>query len=428
MKKILLVAYAFPPIPYGGSYRSLRLCRGLVARGVSCHVVTVRELDDVPNDYHLAAQIPSQVAVTRTSIIDPWRRYQAVKRRYLGKRWFKYVNKVISLLLRGITFPDHMLLWVPFAYLHSRRICKAHDIDTVLVSSPPDSAHLVGWMLQRSLKVRWVADFRDPIHGNVARVSMIEPKALLDKMEKWLLKRYDRFVALRADILLANTETHARQLKMEYGLEHVHVVRNSYDPADYEGLLNLPRFPLYTIAHVGSVYGRRNPEVLFKALSRIVEEASPERPALELIFLGLGGNTLAEQIEQFGLSDYVKVREQVPHDQALEVMCRSHLLLLIKATGKWSLGQIPGKFFEYIGSRNRILCIGPKGSEVASLIREHDLGEVVEDDMEEMLAILKRNYHQFAEDGGCQRLAVQQVSPFSSVKMVESVYRILYKE
>ncbi len=105
-------------------------------------------------------------------------------------------------------------------------------------------------------------------------------------------------------------------------------------------------------------------------------------------------------------------------------MRRAHLLLLIKATGKWSKGQIPGKFFEYVGSRNPVLCIGPKESEVATLIQDQALGYVVEDDLAEMTAVMRAIYDQYLQTGTTPMLTEKQIQPFSSVEMVEKMVKL----
>ncbi len=195
--------------------------------------------------------------------------------------------------------------------------------------------------------------------------------------------KYDRLVACTADDLVANTDTHAEQLLQKYGCTNVQVIRNSYDPADF---LNKEKqkYPVFTIAHVGSIYGKRNPDLLFAAIQQLASEYAPERLKLQIVFLGLGGDSLRENVERFQLTEYVKVKNQVPIMRPLNPCVG----LMIKATGKWSKGQIPGKFFEYVGSRNLVLCIGPKKSEVATLIKKHELGYVVEDNLSEMVSRL----------------------------------------
>jgi len=424
MKKILFIAYVFPPNPYGGTFRALRLCRGFSEQDIECHVVTIKEYPDIPNDHGLLAGIPESIRIYRTPILDPWRRYQPYKKRFAGKVWFRFANKIISLMLRPLTFPDHMLFWVPVAVFKSRQLIKQHDIDTVLVSSPPDSSQLIGWILRKTCKIQWIADFRDPIYGNVAQVNMANPSGLIDRLQRFTLEKYDRMIATAANVIIANTETHARELTIKYGCTDVHVIRNSFDPGDFSHISDA-QADVLTIAHVGSVYGKRNPDLLFAAVSQLAKECKPEKLRLKLVFLGLGSDSLQESIIRYDVANYVEVRGQAPHDEALRTMCRSHLLLLIKATGNWSRGQIPGKFYEYVGSRKPILCIGPLDSEVADLIRDHKLGYVVEDSLEEMLVLLRTLYRTFSSEGALPPLHDKQLEPFSSGVMVEKMCSVI---
>ncbi len=75
-----------------------------------------------------------------------------------------------------------MLFWVPFAVFKARKVIREQGIDAVLVSSPPDSSQFVGWILKKWMKIKWIADFRDPIYGNVAQVNLINPSSTMDKL------------------------------------------------------------------------------------------------------------------------------------------------------------------------------------------------------------------------------------------------------
>jgi glycosyltransferase involved in cell wall biosynthesis len=423
--KVLIISYAFPPIPFGGTYRALRLCRGLTDQSdIDCHVLTLQEYSDFPNDYELLKKVPDSVVVHRVPIFDPWRHYQKIKEKNIGKNWFKVVHKLVSFALRFITFPDHMIFWVPSAVVKASKIIKKEGMDTILVSSPPDSSQLIGWCLKKWLKVRWVADFRDPIYGNVAQVNLIDPTNLMDRVQKKLLLRYEQLIISSADFLVANTETHAEHLRHK-GYSDVQAIRNSFDLEEFATIGEEARHPILTIAHVGSIYGNRNPKLLFAAIKQLASEYAPESLKVQIVFLGYGGGSLSDTIEEYGVGEYVKIVAQVPHHEAIEYMCRSHLLLLIKATGKWSKGQIPGKFFEYIGAANPVLCVGPKESEVASLIQEHELGFVVEDDVNELLVILRRIYDEYLRTGKTKSLTKQQTEPFSSATMVSKMSQVL---
>ncbi|MEW8506763.1 MAG: hypothetical protein AB2598_08640 [Candidatus Thiodiazotropha sp.] len=425
MKKILLIAYTFPPIPYGGSFRALRISQGLVEKGVECHVLTIKEYPDIPNDYGLLGKVPSDVRIHRTKIVDPWRRYQGIKNKYKDKTGFGIVNKIVSLWLRTITFPDHMLLWLPFAYIKAYKIIKQHNIENVIVTSPPHSSLFIGWLLKKTLKIKWIADLRDPIYGNVAQVHLINPKSKLDKLEAGLLKRFDNFVTETADVTIANTKHHSEVLKESHPTKEITFIRNSYDPDDYRDSA-IEKQDDFIISHVGSIYGKRSPDILFSSLRRLIDGAAPKQLKIKVIFVGLTSTTLKDSIDEYGLESYVEIREMVPHREAINTMCNSNLLLLIKATGPWSTGQIPGKFFEYVGTGKRILCLGPEDSEVAALIGDNKLGYVVSEDTEKLDKIVLGEYEEFV--GNNDNVAIDDTTKkqFSKTEMNEKIYRLIW--
>jgi len=423
VNKLLVVAYVFPPIPYGGTYRTLRLCKGLDNLGVKIHVLTINQYDDIPNDYDLLSQIPKSATVHRTPIIDPWRRYQSWKKRHNRMYGFRYINKIVSLILRLISIPDHMNLWVPFATLRGLKIIKDHSIDNIYVSSPPNSSQMIGYLLKKFTKVKYIADFRDPIVGNIAEVNLIRPSDFLSKIEKWIRIKFEKLIVNNADKVVINTETHRKELLNKFRINKFYPIRNSYDDADYKGVSE-EKYQRFTIAHVGSMYALRRADVLFSAIRRLEKQMLPQTLSLQVLFVGLHDGGLEEAIAKFGIEKYVKIKPLLPHREAIRIMIKSHLLLLIKATGEGSYGQIPGKFFEYLGTKSRILCLGPKKSEVAEIIHRLSAGNVVEGDEEEMLDVLRTEYRNYLT-GNVGSLTNLTIKDFNSKKMVHDLLLLL---
>ena len=123
-KKILIIAYPFPPIPYSGTYRIIRICKGLSRLGVEVHALSIKIDDNIPNDYDLLKKLPNDINIHRTYIPDTWLHYQQWNKNNKDRKGFKYINKILSFLLRFITIPDHQIFWLPFAVIHSRKILK----------------------------------------------------------------------------------------------------------------------------------------------------------------------------------------------------------------------------------------------------------------------------------------------------------------
>ena len=393
-EKILIIAYPFPPIPYSGTYRIIRICKGLSRLGVEVHSLSIKIDDNIPNDYDLFDKLPKDINIHRTYIPDPWLLYQKWKKNNKDRKGFKYINKILSLLLRLITIPDHQIFWIPFAVFHGRKIIKKHHIKTILISSPPNSSQLIGYFLKKVTKVKWLADFRDPIVGNVAATHLINPTDFISKIEIRILVALENLVVKNADIAIANTETHRKELTEKFKTDNFITIRNSFDEDDYKGFLK-EKYNKFTIAHIGSMYGLRKADILFEAIKKLEELIAPEVLKLQILFVGQGVDDLKWSVNNYGVEKYVEMKGMVPHKEAIQIMMRSHLLLLVKATGEGSLGQIPAKFFEYVGTKNKVLCLGPKKSEVAKIIRALNVGYVIEKDEMSLLDILNREYQRF---------------------------------
>lgn len=429
MKKkhnILLIAYTFPPLPFGGTYRSLRLCKQFSEMDINLHVLTINIYKDIPNDFSLLRQVPELVKIHRTPIIDPYRAYRSKKNKFSTTFFYKCANKIIPLLLRFITVPDHMVLWNITAIPAALKIIDKYNIDSVLVSSPPDSTLFIGYVVKKLRKIKWVADLRDPIVGNVAAVDLIKNNDIITIFIRKFLKSYNRLIIKNADVTIANTNTHLRQLKVEFPEKKVFTVRNSYDEGDFTGSVNL-KYNVFTISHLGSYYGLRSADLIFKAVKRLEASVAPKDLKLQILFYGLHDSKLDLAIKKHGVEKYVKVNDIVPHHEAIQVMRASHLLLLLKATGKEALGQIPGKFFEYVGSKNKIFCIGPENCEVGEIIKKYELGYIIENDEKKALRILKDNYSKFLAGDHLENKDTN-LKKFSSNIMAQKILSIIEKE
>ena len=70
MKKLLVIAYHFPPCALSGTYRTLAWLRLLAQRSWDITVVTVKN-PEPPLDYKLLKKIPNSVKILRAPYINP---------------------------------------------------------------------------------------------------------------------------------------------------------------------------------------------------------------------------------------------------------------------------------------------------------------------------------------------------------------------
>ena len=153
MKRLLLVAYYFPPLAGSGVFRPLRMSRYLGRHGWSVTVVTASARVRVLKDPDLVKEIPSSVEVERVGSIEPRNGLIALHKLGLGglartiEPWF--------------LIPDDQRGWVPFATRSALALHRANPFHAVVATAGPYSTLLVGQAVKHRTGIPFVADFRD---------------------------------------------------------------------------------------------------------------------------------------------------------------------------------------------------------------------------------------------------------------------------
>ena len=173
----------------------------------------------------------------------------------------------------------------------------------------------------------------------------------------------------------------------------IHVITNGYDIQPNEKTELDSKF---SMSHIGSLLSKRNPEVLWKVLNDIIEENADFSLDLQLNFVGLISENVLESIERYNLSNYINNVGYVSHKEAINYQKKSQLLLLIEIDSEDTKCIIPGKLFEYMVSNRPIIALGPKASDVETIIKETNTGDYVYyDDYNALKNIILNHYMAF---------------------------------
>ena len=342
-KKILIIAYVFPPIAYAGTHRTLRLCKYLSRLGDELHVITIKVQRDLHNDFDLLNKVKNEVTIHRTKTIDVWRYYQKYKGRFLKTKTGQFIDRIMSFFIEILSQPDHMNLWVPFAVTTARGIIKRHHIDLIYTTSPPHSQLLTGYLLKKMTNLPWIADLRDPILFNIGSVNW-------KNYERAANRFLEKLTLGNTDAIITNTRAARDALTLKYNHPKVFCIPNSFDEDDFKEL-PARKYPKFTISHLGTVYKFRNSEALFEVIAFLLRSGQIRPEEFEVRFYGIIDNVLPATIKKYKLWEYIKIKSLVNHREALEIMKRSHMLLLLKGFDAKGLGQIPGKIIRV--SRHR---------------------------------------------------------------------------
>jgi glycosyltransferase involved in cell wall biosynthesis len=432
-RRVLFVTFHFPPDARVGALRCQKFVKYLPEFGWSPEVLTVREECHPAVDPSRLADV-ARAQVWRTGLmpnpLDVALHVRAVWRRWLklaapdneaggGGRsavadptyvrpvgWFR--RSVFSLL----QLPDRHVGWLPFGVLRGWELCRSRRIAAIVTSGPPQTCHLIGLLLHRLTGVAWIVDFRDPWVGNAYKPDFART-ALSDRLDRAM----EAAVVRRAARVVSISARHRSQLVKAYPAEppaKFVTIPNGFDPADFPVSAPADRDDgVFTVAHVGTIYGRRSADACLAALARAIQEGAIPAAGVRMRFVGSinEDERLRALVARYGLGAVVEFTGAVPYPQALRLMRQADLLLLL---AQEQPEQIPLKTFEYLGVGAPILAIAGEGA-TADLVREAG-GLVSGDDPEEIKAALLECYlghrSRDAGDRSTSRQARTDVSAF----------------
>lgn len=377
MKKVLIIAYYWPPAGGPGVQRWLKFVKYLREFNVE-PVVYVPENPQYPLvDNSFLSEVPEGITIYKQPIFEPYRFAS-----FLSKKKTKQISSgiiqtknqsVIEKLLlwiRGNFFiPDARKYWVrpSVEYLHG--ILEKEGIETIITTGPPHSVHLIGHYLKEFNKLNWIADFRDPWTS-----IGYHKKLKLTKLAKNRHKELEKLVLNSADKIVVTSETTKKEFR-QLSNKPIKVITNGYDTSRPE---NIALDKQFTISHIGSMLSGRNPENLWQVLSELIKENESFKRHIRLQFIGVLSKDVFKSLKAHGLEPFLDVVGYVGHDLAITYQQKSQVLLLAEIDSDETKGIIPGKLFEYMASGRPILGVGPRDWEVSNLIAKTKTGAIFE--------------------------------------------------
>jgi glycosyltransferase involved in cell wall biosynthesis len=373
--RILLVAYFYPPSRDTGVLRPAAMAKWLRRLGHEVTVLTTSAYGTGPGD---AAE-----DVVRTADAQRWRARLAGKDS-IGALFDAPTYSGKPHPLSKVIVPEALAAaWMPFARARALRLQKERPFDCVITSSPPESAHAIGYALRRR-GVPWVADIRDAWTFEPLRPRF--PTAAQRRLDERLERRW----LSAADVVVCVSEPAAEDLRRRNIADPV-LIRNGWDPdsapapGEPTGLLAADRVSLVYTGRFGS-YGR-DPAPMIDGLAELARTDPESAAKLDLV---IAGPLTAEEARLFerDVSPARIVRlGPMPRERALALQREADALLLIAQPARSQLLNI--KLFEYAASGTPILALAA-GTEAGAVAAALGATVAAADDPGSIAAALKR--------------------------------------
>jgi glycosyltransferase involved in cell wall biosynthesis len=394
-RSVLIASYHFPPDAAVGALRPARFGRILAELGWRVSVLTVHDeqcpvkdpgravgLDGIETvRVREAGSLLERIASAKTWLSTTRRHASGQERakripvpsgeplgaESLLARVKRYTLSLVAYL------PDDHKKWAIVAAGRAVWMTRRRRSDWTLTSGPPASVHLVGLVVKTFRRIRWAADFRDPWLESVEERSGRLRSALGDALERWL----ERLVVTRADLVVTTNETFADELRRRFPdvpATRFFSVMNSIDPELLAGG-EAEKYSRFTITYAGSLYYGRTPEPLFRAVHRLLASGEIKATDIRINLIGecrySNGVETGTLVRDYGLEEIVDAPGVVPRIRALDIMRRSHLLLVLAPANHKLL--VVAKLFDYLASGSRMLVIGESGP-TRDLVLQGDAG------------------------------------------------------
>lgn len=351
MKKVLIIAYDYPPYNSIGAQRPYSWYRYLKEFGWEPIVVTRHWDNNIQNPIDYIK--PSTIQKETIEIIDKGVIIRAPFKPNLrdkillkyGFNKYKLFRKIITLIYQFGEF------FVPFLdsrrtiYKASYNYLETHKVDVIIATGEPFILFKYASKLSKLYKIPWVADYRDGWSGNPSR------KVIERKLYKILEERLISTSCLC--ITVSNPLKY--QLEQLHSRTNIRNIQNGYDEDEFTNIKNKNfKTDKFKIAYAGIIYPYQRLEVFLDGFRKFILKYPNN---IECVFYGIDFyNDQRNRILQYDslLNKYITITNRLPRNEIVLKMSQSNILLVL--ANEYIDGSCT-KVYDYFAVKRKILCV-----------------------------------------------------------------------
>jgi len=413
MKRILILAYDFPPYVSVGALRPFSWYKYLNEFGIYPIVVTRQWSNKYGNYLDYIASGESKETIIEKSERDTIIKtpYQAnlaniIMLKY-GTSRFKFIRRIITAFYEIFQF---LFFIGPKSgiYFGAKEYLESNKVDIIIASGEPHILFKYASKLSSTFNIPWIADYRDPWSQ-----SPLRNKNFLQKINnKYFEKKYLKNVSAISTV----SEYFAQQIKTILPDKDYYIVENGYDPASVDVAKGIKQTnDLFEIGFAGTLYKWHPIDCFLSSLLSFVNNLDSKN--IRINFYGINNEENLQRLinTKFeSLKDFVTIHPKISNNQMFKELSTKNIMLLFN-----DYTIVGTKIFDYLALKRAILfCFsedaesqklknefftakeisGISNTPQADIIRETDSGYVVKD-TEELIEILKKLHKEFSETG-----------------------------
>lgn len=396
IRRVLVVAYVFPPAGGAGVQRVTKFVKYLSEFGWDCSVLTVANPSVPVFDDTLASEVPESTVVRQARTLEPGYALKnavsagsaATNSAKQGGGIKKLIKSTVRAIGNAILQPDAQILWYPGAVKEGLQLLSELKHDAIFVTAPPFSSFVTGAALSRRSGLPLIVDYRDEwgisnqFQENRQKSSLSH--SLQNRMQQKVLRQASAVVATTG----RSAESVAESVRRANGTATVSCIYNGYDSADFststgssddggsESVSEVPEDSAASterrlrIAYVGTLWNLTSIEPIVAAIEKVADEDSEKAARIDLVVAGRSTGGQDEILDRLQRLPCRLIREgYVDHRKAIEIMRQADVKCLLLSDVPEAGRVVPAKTFEYLGLGGQILYVGPTG-EVSEILAD----------------------------------------------------------
>lgn len=366
IKKLLILAYDFPPYVSVGGLRPYAWYRYLKEYGVEPVVVTRQWGNKYGNELDYIAPGESNETIVETTeygtiIRTPYKPNLAnrIMLKY-GRNKFAMIRKMVT---AWYEFMQFLFFVGPKSGLYrgAKEYLKQNKVDAIIVTGEPFVLFKYASALSKKYGIPWVADYRDPWTQNKGR-SRIRS-----------VRFFERKFSQNMSAVTTVSDFLKKKISENISVPTYYIIPNGYNPETIKQVEDVrPDMGALRIALAGSIYDWHPYKSVISTFLEFVQN-SDCAPKIELNFFGINRH---KEIEQFALGNSVEnnihVYPRMDNASLLQNLSRHNVMLLFN-----DYSIMGTKIYDYLGLKRLILfCYSNDAEALALKDKYYPVGEV----------------------------------------------------
>ncbi len=396
MEKVLIITYYFPPCNLTPSQRVLSWAKYFNDFGLYPVIITrkwEREVKELKDMSFPTTQAVQHLKKQNYEVYYVPFKGQTKDKLFAkhGENKYKYLRKALSFSeLIGENFSNQFIAYSNI-YTKAYEVAQKENIKKLLITGSPFNLFRFGYLLNKKLGVKWIADYRDA--WTTSYIHSEKRNKLFKVVDKLHRRSEKKWVSSASKITSVSPEL-AKSINQLTKVPS-ETVFNGFEYDDFENLSTQKKYDQFTVTYIGTLYDKQPIELFLDAFKKLVEETGDKSIRFFCPGLDFFSSQKNRVIAHLGnLKDCFESTPRIPRKEILEIELKSHALLYVAWQGL--KGIVPSKIYEYLPTGTPVI-VAPTDFSVVHNIMEKSKAGISTNKVEEIYCYLKDLYDNFKE-------------------------------